>query len=144
MGRNVLKLDTKGFNEYAEKLDKLGGDLQSIFTKALEKAGETITNDTIAGMASSNLPAGGMYSTGETAASIVKNPKAAWGGMMGEIAVGFDFGKPGAGGYLITGTPRMRPDKALNKIYKSKAYMNNIKKDMTEIFDDEIKRRMGG
>lgn len=144
MGRNILKLDTKGFNEYAEKLDKLDADLKPIFTEALEKAGETITNDTIAGVGSSNLPAGGMYSTGETAASIVKNPKVTWEGMIGGIAVGFDFGKPGAGGFLITGTPRMRPDKALNKIYKSKGYMNNIKKDMTEIFDNEIKRRMGG
>lgn len=144
MGRNLLKLDTRGFNEYAEKLDKLGADLKSIFTDALEQAGETITDDTIEGVGSGNLPAGGMYSTGETAASIVKNPKPTWGGMIGEIAVGFDFGKPGAGGFLITGTPRMRPDMALNRIYKSKGYMNNIKKDMVDIFNDEIERRMGG
>ena len=38
----------------------------------------------------------------------------------------------------------MRPDKPLNQIYKSKKYMNDIRKDMVDIFNDEIKRRMGG
>jgi hypothetical protein len=144
VGRNVLKLDVKGFDEYAEKLDSLGADLKTIFTDALEQAGETITEDTIDAMADANLPRGGEYSTGETKASIIKNPHVEWAGTIGSIGVGFDFGKPGAGGYLITGTPRMRPDKPLNQIYKSKKYMSDIRKDMVDIFNDEIKRRMGG
>lgn len=144
MGRNVLKLDTKGFDEYAEKLERLDADLKSIFTDALQQAAETITEDTVEAMSSGNLPAGGKYSTGETKKSIVQNPKVTWSGTVGEVGVGFDFEKPGAGGYLITGTPRMKPNRELNRIYKSKKYMTNIKKDMKDIFDDEIQRRMGG
>lgn len=144
MGRNILKLETKGFNEYAEKLDRLGADLKAIFTDALEQAAEIITDDTMEAMADQYMPAQGKYSQGDTKKSILKNPKVTWSGSIGEIGVGFDFDKPGAGGYLITGTPKMRPNKELNRIYKSKRYMNDIKKDMIDVFDDEIQRRMGG
>ena len=144
MGKNMLKLDTSGFDDYAYKLDRLGADLRSIFTDALQEAAETITEDTFDGVTEPNLPRGGKYSGGETKASIVKNPRVEWDGMVGSVAVGFDFSKPGAGGYLITGTPRMRPDKALNRIYKSKKYMKDIEQQMTEVFQKEINRRLGG
>lgn len=144
MGKNVLKLDTSAFNDFAEKLDKLGADLKLIFTDALEQAGETITDDTIEAMKKENLPAKGKYqsSPSETEASIIKNPKVEWSGMMGEIGVGFDFSKPGAGGYLITGTPRMKPDRELNKIYKGKRYMKQIEQDIKEVFEAELESRM--
>lgn len=144
MGRTVLKLDTQGFTEYGEKLDALGADLRSIFTDALEQAGETIGEDTLDAVAEGNLPAGGKYSTGETKAAVIQSPRVEWEGTTGSIGVGFDFGKPGAGGFLITGTPRMRPDKALNQMYKGKRYMKKIQQDMADIFNDEVRRRMGG
>lgn len=144
MGRTVLKLDAQGFTEYGEKLDALGADLRSIFTDALEQAGETIGEDTLDAVAEGNLPAGGKYSTGETKAAVIQSPRVEWEGTTGSIGVGFDFGKPGAGGFLITGTPRMRPDKALNQMYKGKRYMKKIQQDMADIFNDEIRRRMGG
>lgn len=144
MGRTVLKLDTQGFTEYGEKLDALGAGLRSIFTDALEQAGETIGEDTLDAVAEGNLPAGGKYSTGETKAAVIQSPRVEWEGTTGSIGVGFDFGKPGAGGFLITGTPRMRPDKALNQMYKGKRYMKKIQQDMADIFNDEIRRRMGG
>ena len=66
MGRNVLKLDANAFNVYAEKLDRMGGDLKTIFTDALEKAGQKIGEDTTNALAEGNLPRGGQYSTGQT------------------------------------------------------------------------------
>lgn len=143
MGKNLLKLDTKPFDIYAEKLDRLGADLKAIFTDALEQAGETIGQDTLDAVADENLPAGGKYSTGDTKASVIQNPQVKWSGAVGEIGIGFDFGKPGAGGFLITGTPKMRPDKTLNAMYKKKKYMSDIQNDMIDIFNDEIKKRMG-
>ena len=144
MGKNLLKLDVSGFEEYIQKLEKLEADLKPIVSDALNQAGETITDDTFDAVSDSNLPRGGEYSTGKTRESIIKNPRVKWSGTTAEIGVGFDFNKPGAGGYLITGTPRMAPDKALNRIYKSKKYMKDIQKDMIDIFQDEISRRMGG
>ena len=144
MGKNLLKLDVSGFEEYIQKLEKLEADIKPIVEDALNQAGETITDDTFDGVSKSNLPRGGEYSTGKTRESIIKNPRVKWEGTTAEIGVGFDFNKPGAGGYLITGTPRMAPDKALNRIYKGKKYMKDIQKDMIDIFQDEISRRMGG
>ena len=144
MGKNLLKLDVSGFEEYIQKLEKLEADIKPIVSDALNQAGETITDDTFDAVSDSNLPRGGEYSTGKTKESIIKNPRIKWSGTTAEIGLGFDFNKPGAGGYLITGTPRMAPDKALNKIYKSKKYMKDIQKDMIDIFQDEISRRMGG
>lgn len=146
MGKNILKLDTSSFTDFAEKLDALEADLKSIFTKALTEAGQKITTDTEEGMKDENLPAHGAYHHDgrPTEKSIIQNPQVKWSGMMGEMGVGFDFGKPGAGGYLITGTPKMKPDRKLNEIYKSKRYMVEIKKGMVQIFNEEIKKHMGG
>ena len=142
MGKNTLKFDTKGFSEYAAKLDALGADLRPIFDDALTQAGETIARDTHDAVKESNLPAGGKYSEGDTDKSIIDNPKVEWSGNIGSIGVGFDYSRPGAGGYLITGTPKMKPDRALNKMYKGKKYMKNITEDINEILQDELKRRM--
>lgn len=144
MGKNLLKLDVSGFEEYMTKLEELEADVKPIVSEALNKASAKITNDTINAIAEPNLPRGGKYSTGETKKSIVQNPRAFWSGPIAEVGVGFDFNKPGAGGFLITGTPRMAPDKSLNKIYKSKKYMKDIQQEMGEIFQQEIIKRMGG
>ena len=144
MARNTLILSTAGFDEYIAKLERLEVSLKPIVEDALTQAAETITDDTIDAMAKPNLPCGGKYSTGKTKESIAKNPRVKWSGPVAEIGVGFDYDKPGAGGYLITGTPKMQPDHELNRIYKSKRYMNAIKKDMADIFKDAIDDKMGG
>lgn len=143
MGKNLLRLETGGFEEYIAKLEKLEADIKPVVDQALNKAGVKITNDTLNAVAEPNLPRGGKYSSGETKESVVHNPQVKWTGSIAEIGVGFDFDKPGAGGFLITGTPRMAPDKALNKIYKSKKYMKDVQQEMIEVFQKEIIARMG-
>ena len=93
-------------------------------------------------MAPSYLPAGGKYSTGKTEATIVDNPQVEWSGSRASIEVGFDFGKPGAGGFLITGTPKMKPDKELNRMYKGKKYMKQIQDQMSEVVSEAISKAM--
>ena len=46
MGKNLLRLDTSGFEEYIAKLEKLEADVKPIVTEALNKAGVKITSDT--------------------------------------------------------------------------------------------------
>lgn len=142
--RTTLNLDTKNIEQLILKLDELEGDVKSAVEDALTQAAETITDDTIDAMHESNLPAGGEYSDGETKESIVKNPKVIWEGTKASVAVGFDYDKPGAGGYLITGTPRMRPVQPLNVIYTGKRYMTDIRKDMEAVMQDYINEKMGG
>lgn len=144
MGKNSLKLETHAFDELLEKLDGLEANLIPIVEDALSQAAETITEDTIEAMAKGNLPAKGKFSHDDTEKSINRDTSVKWNGMQAEVNVGFDFEKPGAGGYLITGTPRMKPNQKLKKIYKSKRYMKQIEQDMVDIFNDAIEDYMGG
>lgn len=144
MARNTLRLDTSGFEGLLRKLDSLGGNVQRAVEDALGQASQKITNDTEAALATANLPAGGRYYTGQTSEAVVRDSQIRWEGQVGWVPVGFEFSKPGAGGYLITGTPRMQPDYALNKMYKQKRYMNQIQKDMGEKIMDYVIAQMEG
>lgn len=144
MGRTKLSFSTDGFAQYAAELESLGGDLKAFFTDQLEQIGETIAEDTIEAVRESNLPSGGKYSTGDTEKSIIRNPKVEWNGNVGSIGVGFDYAKPGAGGFLITGTPRMRPDYKLEDIYARKKYSSQLMRDVGDALEAEITKYMKG
>ena len=60
-----------------------------------------------------------------------------------EIDIGFDKTMPGAGGFLITGTPKMQPNKELAKIYGTKTYEKTLKKDVGELLQSKIDERLG-
>ena len=143
MARNTLRLELSGFKELLTKLDKLGGDVPGVVEDALMQAAGTIADDTIAALADANLPAGGKFSRGSTKASVVTKPRVDWEGTTASVGVGFDYDKPGAGGLLITGTPKMKPDYALQKMYKKKGYMQKIQDDMRKTVTDAISKRMG-
>lgn len=144
MARNTLTLELSGFEELITKLEKLGGDVQKATTDALEQAAETIEFDTKDAVKDSLLPAGGKYSRGDTERSIVSGSEVKWSGSTAEISVGFDYGKQGAGGFLITGTPRMKPDMELKRIYKGATYKKQIVNDLIEVISDYIDDKMGG
>lgn len=133
MTRNTLKLDTRGFEEMLRKLDSLGGDVRPAVDQMLVNASARIAADTERAMDPSNLPARGKYSRVTTKESIIRDAQVHWEGLTAWIPVGFDFSMPGAGGYLIKGTPKMRPDPILNKMYKQKKYMSQIQAEMSDI-----------
>lgn len=142
--RNTLKLTTSGFEELITKLDKLGGDIMGVVEDALTQAGETIGEDTVEAVDKAYLPAKGKYSKGDTEKSIIRNPKVRWQGTTASVEVGFDYSKKGAGGFLITGTPKMKPDTELQKIYKKKPYMKRIEEDMVDVVQSAIAEKLGG
>jgi hypothetical protein len=142
--RNTLQINLNAFGELLTKLEGLEGSVEEAVTDAFIQAGETIGADTQDAVANANLPASGKYSRGNTESAVVTNPEMEWSGTIAQIGVGFDYSKPGAGGFLITGTPRMRPDYALQKIYTQKRYMNQIQKDMMEVVQVYIEKKMEG
>ena len=142
--KNSLNIDFSAFAEYAEKLDKLGVNLKPVFGEAMENAAKKVEEDTRSALADANLPAGGIYSTGDTIASIVTDAKVDWHGSYGEISLGFDKSKPGAGGFLITGTPKMLPNRKLEDIYGRRKYESEIRKQIREDLDKAVKKYMGG
>lgn len=132
--KNWISIDMYAFADYADKLDKLGADLKKVLGEAMEEGAAKVEEDVLKAIEPANLPAKGKYSRGKTKESVIKDAKVKWSGSYGEIGVGFDKSKPGAGGWLITGTPKMRPDQELAKIFQSKKYANKI--------NDEIKKEL--
>ena len=141
--RKLGRIDYRQFEELAEELQGLGADLQAVMTRTLEASGKEIQADTEKATSDSQLPAKGKYSTGRTRESINLDPKVKWSGTSGSIGFGFDFDKPNAGKWLITGTPRMQPDAALAAIYASSKYKSKVVKDIKEALQNEI-NKLGG
>lgn len=142
--KRMIDIDFSCFGAYAEKLDKLGADLKKVFTDGMEQAAETVEWDVVEAMETAHLPAQGEYSTGKTKESIIRDAKASWSGSVGTIGLGFDKTKPGAGGFLITGTPKMRPNMELQAIFGRKKYETQIRKDIEQLLQDEIDTIMKG
>ena len=142
--KNFIDIDFSNFAYFAEEIDKLNGDLKKIFGDAMEQAAETVQDDTRDAVAAANLPAGGQFSQGETEDSIIQYPKVQWSGSVGEIGLGFDKTKPGAGGFLITGTPSMHPDYALEDIYARKKYTRQIVDQINQDLQDALDELRGG
>lgn len=142
--KNSINIDFNGFAVYAEKLEELEANVKDVFTEVMEKTAQKVQDETKSATAAANLPARGEYSRGATMNSIIQNPRVQWSGYTGEIGLGFDKTKRGAGGFLITGTPRMAPDYALEKIYGDKKYERDLKKDIDKSFKDAIDRYMSG
>lgn len=145
--KRSLDIDFSQLGSLIEKLENLDADIEKIVGDAMEEAGEQVQQDTIEALAPAYLPAKGKYSHGETEASVVRDVKVTWGGSIGEMDLGFDKTKPGAGGFLITGTPKMEPDKRLEDIYSrkktSRAYEKRIVEKIGETLQEEIDKRMG-
>ena len=139
-----LSIDFSAFAELAEELDNMGADLQKVFTDVMEQEGEDVQADTIAALDAAHLPAHGIYSLGDTKDSVDEFPKVTWEGSIGELPLGFDKTKYGAGTWLITGTPKMQPDYELQRIYSQKKYESDLKKHIMEDLNEEIRSRVGG
>lgn len=140
--KNSISIDFSVFSDYAEELDKLGADLKEIFTDVMEQEGETVAEDTKDAVQKGNLPAGGKYSQGDTERAIIAQPKVEWSGELGEMGLGFDKTLPGAGGFLITGTPKMQPVQELVDIYGRKSYERKMTEDIMDYLGAEIDDRL--
>ena len=141
--KKAIEIDFGVFEARAEQLEGIGADLKECFSEVMEEEGQRVAEDTVKAVAHAYLPAKGNYSTGETQKSIIMQPKVEWSGSEGTIGLGFDKTKPGAGGFLITGTPKMQPDYALEKIYGQKKYERDMRKHIMEGLQKQIHKRLG-
>lgn len=129
--KNKITLDFSGIEQLVRKLDAIGADCDKIGLEVLQEAAEKVQADTRAALAPANLPAAGNYATGKTAEAVIE-PRAEKTPAGLVAPVGFDKTKRGAGGYLIGGTPSMRPDPALHRMFAEPGYMKKIVKGMEE------------
>lgn len=137
MSKNKLSIDFKNFEEYAEKLDKLGGDLRAAVEQALQESAELVAQQLQADMPKH-------HRTGRTQRSILNN-RVEWNGTIAEIKVGFDISNGGFPSiFLMYGTPRMAKDQKLyNDVYGA-ATKRKVRELQEKIFADAIRRIMGG
>lgn len=137
MPKNKIGLTFSGFEELVSKLDKLGGDLKSVTTEALEKSHGLVTPGIHKAMKKH-------HRTGDTEKSIVDNTKVEWEGTVASIEVGFDISSGGLPSiFLMYGTPRMKKDTTLyNSIYGS-SIRRKVQEAQSEIFSKAINERMG-
>lgn len=141
-----MKLEITDYMErMIRELDNMGAEVQPIVEKVMTQTAQRIQTDTVKAIADANLPRGGKYrrEPSKTEASIVRDLQVRWEGLSAWIPIGFDFSVPGAGGYLITGTPKMAPDRELERMYKQKRYMTQIQKDMERVLLDYLVK-LGG
>lgn len=127
-----------------KRLDSLGGDVRGAVDEALGKAAKMVRQDTVTATQHPNLPRQGKYSNNVTITSIVQDTSVHWEGQTAWVPVGFDFSLPGAGGYLITGTPKMQPAPQLHRMYKQKQYMAGIQKQIGEVITQHVVDKMAG
>ena len=135
--KNRVRLQFDGFQAYAERIDKLNGDLKSIMTEALVESKKLVTPGIKKRMEKHRR-------TGVTESTINDINEVTWNGSIGEIKIGFDISNDGLPSiFLMYGTPRMKKDTALyNSIYGSKI-KKQISELQKEIFERELER-LGG
>lgn len=147
MARNKVTISFKGFDEYMEKLDKLGGNdlMKKAVDAGLKTSKQYVNQQLVSAMQKSNLPAHGKFSHGTTKNSIDKNFNVEWQGLIGSTKIGFDFSKSGMTSIvLMYGTPKIAPVEGLyDAVYGTKT-KNKIKKLQKEAIDKVIQRYMEG
>lgn len=144
-GRRIFygEIDGRAFDDYISQLRKLDVNLKEVVADALEQAADDPTADTIDAMKNKYMPAKGKYSSGETKETVVKNPKVTFRNTIASIGIGFDRTKNGVGTLLITGTPRMKPNRKLEQIYGRKKTVSQFQKTVAEVLRDAIAQELG-
>ena len=133
--KNRIGLTFRGFEEYAEKIDRLNGDLDNTVKKALQASFDHVTPKAEAAI-------NRHVQAGETKTALKRSETVQWEGRKAYIKVGFEFPKGLPSIFLMYGTPRMKKDtKLYNSIYGTKT-QKEIKQIQKEIFEEEIRRVM--
>lgn len=134
-----LKLQFTAWEEMAENLNKLGGDLKATTEKALKESHAAMTPKIEAAFAPHSV-----RFSGETLETLRRRPVIEWKGFVASVPVGFDIKAGGlASVFIMYGTPRHAPDrKVYNAFYGAaiKRELNNIQqKVFAEAIEDAMK-----
>lgn len=127
-----MRLEFTGFEEYAERLDKLGGDLKKTTEKALIETHKLLTPKVEEAFRRHDVK----YSH-DTMKSLKKDARVEWDGSVAAIGVGFKISEGGFPSiFIMYGTPRMQPDKKVyNSIYGNRKKVRELQE---RIFAEEI------
>lgn len=133
-----IKMQFPGWQEMAEKLDRLEGDLKETTEKALKASHAAITPN----IEASFKPHSVRFS-GDTLETLRRSEKVEWSGMVGAIPIGFDISKGGLPSiFIMYGAPTVAPDKKVYDAFYGAATKREISKIQYETFQKAIDEAM--
>ncbi|WP_458397874.1 hypothetical protein [Anaerotignum sp.] len=135
-----MSITFKGFEQLAENIDAIGGDLHKAVDEALNESQKIIQSN----LTSAAAPYAGKgrkgYATGEMYGNIISNPQIEWNGLVGEVKVGFNLSSGGWHSiFVMYGTPRMAKDPKVYNAIKGTKTKNQIAKKQEEIMQNYLK-----
>ncbi len=133
--RNRIGITCAGFAEYAEKINRLGGNVDEIVEKALKASFNHVTPKLETAINRHVL-------TGDTNNSLKRTPATEKTGRRMSVKVGFQFPKGLPSIFLMYGTPKVKKDRKLYDAVYSRKTQREIKEIQQEIFSEEIRRLM--
>lgn len=140
-----MKIDFKGFDEVMKRLRSLEGDARSVTEEALRKTHEIVTEKAANAVAAPNLPAGGKFSRGKTAASLQRESNITWHGTEASVDVGFNIKNGGLPTiFMLYGTPRYMKNQSLYDAFYGTQTEGEIINEQKRIFYKAIDKLMGG
>lgn len=133
-----LKLNFTAWEEMAENLNKLGGDLKATTEKALKESHAAVTPKIEAAFA----PHSTRFS-GETMKTLRRNPEIEWVGFVASVPIGFDIKAGGlASIFIMYGTPQHAPDRKVYNAFYGAAVKREINEIQQKVFTEAIEDAM--
>lgn len=137
MARMKGVFDFKEFENLADRLREVGGDVKKTTEKCLKESHKIITDKLEKDIKKHKY-------TGRTEDSIRKEADVEWSGSVAEVKVGFQFPEGLASVFLMYGTPRMKKDRKLyNDVYGKKT-KKEISESNNKIVAEAVRKAMGG
>ena len=135
-----MSITFKGFEQLAEEIDAIGGNLQKAVDEALTKTGEYIQGQVTT--AAAPYASGGLkgYATGAMYRSIKSDEPVAWNGLIAEVSVGFQLNAKGGWHsiFVMYGTPRMAKNQKVYNAIKGGKTKNEVAKIQEEIMQKHL------
>lgn len=133
-----IKLQFTAWEQLAESLDKLDGNVKKATEEALIESHKAITPKIEAAFA----PHSTKFS-GDTLKTLRKQSKVEWEGLVASIPIGFDIGKGGlASVFIMYGAPTVSADRKVYNAFYGAATKKQINEIQKEIFERAIKDAM--
>lgn len=135
MARKRLTLDFAGMGEIIAQYEAMGGNVDKAAESALKATHALVTPQ----LRSTIAP---HKQSGDTAASLSPSPEIEWDGTKAAVPVGFDIRNGGLPSiFLMYGTPRMQPDKALYNAIYGAGTLRKVSEKQAEVFDKIMMRQ---
>ena len=131
-----MSITFNGFEQLAEDIDAVGGDLKKAVDEALTESQKLIQSNLQTAAAEYSRKGGGKgYTTGKMYQSIIKDSQIVWKGLIAEVGAGFRlFARGGWHSiFIMYGTPRMAKNTKVYNAIKGTKTRNEIAEKQEEV-----------